>query len=380
MNEGHYQECTRCILNTKDDDEIYFNESGVCNHCIRYDQLAKDGIRTQQELEIKVREIKEAGRGNKYDCLIGISGGVDSTYVALKVKEYGLRPLVVHLDNGWNSAIAVKNINNIVEKLGFDLYTYVIDWEEFKDLQLSFLKASVVDLELTSDHAIFSVLYKLAYEFKIKYVISGFNIVTEGILPKSWRWSKFDWLNIKSIHKQFGTRRLKTFPHTSFFKKIYYDLVMKIQTIQILNYLNYNKDEAKEIIKEKLEWQDYGGKHFESIITRFFQGYILPEKFGIDKRRAHLASLICSGQITKAEAIEELKKEMYNDEQYKVDRDFFLKKFGLSESGLEEIMRLPIKKHSDYPSYETQHYAYHQKFFKSIGPLIKTIKKLIGRK
>jgi N-acetyl sugar amidotransferase len=374
-----FHECSQCVLNTNDDFEISFNQNGICNHCLRYEKLAQEGIKSIAELEKKVSQIKREGVGKQYDCIIGVSGGVDSTYVALKVKEFGLRPLVIHLDNGWNSATAVQNINNIIEKLGFDLYTHVINWEEFKDLQLSFLKASVVDLELTSDHAIFSVLYKLAYKFKIKYVISGFNITTEGILPKSWRWSKFDWLNIKSIHEKFGTKKLKTFPHLNFFRKFYYDLVLKIETIQILNYLDYDKEKAKEIIGKELGWKDYGGKHFESIITRFYQGYILPEKFGIDKRKAHLSSLICSHQITKSEALIELQKEKYNQQQYQEDRVFILKKFGMTEDQFEQIMQLPVKKHDDYPSYETQHYIYHQKFFKSISPLTNIVKAMLKK-
>jgi N-acetyl sugar amidotransferase len=374
-----FYECSQCVLNTNDDPDISFDKNGICNHCQNYEKLAKEGIKSLNDLLPKIEEIKLHGKGKKYDCLIGVSGGVDSTYVALKVKEFGLRPLVIHLDNGWNSAIAVQNINNIVEKLGFDLYTHVIDWEEFRDLQLSFLKASVVDLELTSDHAIFSVLYALAFKFKIKYVINGFNISTEGVLPKSWRWSKFDWLNIKAIHDKFGQRKLKTFPHLSFFKKFYYDALLKMETLPILNYLDYDKENAKKIIADALGWVDYGGKHFESIITRFYQGYILPEKFGIDKRKAHLSSLICSKQITKAEAFIELKKEKYNQLQYQEDRVFILKKFGLTEEQFQEIMKLPVKKHSDYPSYETQHYIYHKNFFKSISPFVKLIKKIVKK-
>ena len=378
-NMPDYRECVKCILNTTDDKAITFDKNGVCNHCLNYDKLVATGIKTEKQLESKVAEMKAAGNGKAYDCIIGVSGGIDSTYVALKVKEYGLRPLVIHLDNGWNSAIAVQNINNIVSKLNFDLYTHVIDWEEFKDLQLSFLKASVVDLELTSDHAIFSVLYKLAYKYKIKYVISGFNIATEGILPKSWRGSKFDWLNIKAIQEKFGTKKLKTYPHTDFFKKAYYDMVLKIDTVQILNYLNYDKEKAKEIIIKELGWQDYGGKHFESIITRFYQGYILPTKFKIDKRKAHLSTLICSGQLTKAEAFQELRKEMYAPSQYFEDRAFFLKKFDISNAEFEAIMQLPEQPHDAYPSYETSHYVYHEKFFRAISPITKLIRNILKR-
>ena len=377
MKKKDCKECTNCIMDSGDDPEITFNKNGICNHCTEFKkEWEKYPIGTAKrlaELENKIEEIKRNGKGKKYDCLIGLSGGVDSTYVALLVKKYGLRPLVVHLDNGWNSEIAVQNIHNIISKLGFDLYTIVINWEEFKDLQLSFLKASVVDLELTSDHAIFSTMFNLAHKYKVDYIISGFNLATEGILPAAWRWDKMDWLNIKDIHKKFGKKKLKTFPHLDFYKKFYYEFFKKIKTIQILNYIDYDKDKVKIEIAEKLNWKDYGGKHFESIITRFYQGYILPEKFGIDKRKAHLASMIAMGTISKEQALNELKKPIYEESQYKSDREFVLKKFGLSDAEFDKIMKLPIKLHTDYKNYRNREYHYHEQFFNKLN-------KTIGRK
>ena len=378
------QVCTKTVMDTIADPKITFDENGVSNYHYQYfERLEKfftGGEEGKKLLEETFERIKTEGKNAKYDCITGVSGGVDSTYVMHLCKKYGLRPLVVHLDNGWNSEIANQNINQIIDQTGFDLHTHVIDWEEFKDLQLSFLKASVVDLELTSDHAIFATIYNLAKKYNIKYLINGFNITTEGILPESWRWYKYDWLNIKSIHKQFGSVPLKTFPHISFFKKINFELIRKMETVMPLNMIDYNKEEAKELIKKEFGWRDYGGKHFESIITRFYQGYILPEKFGIDKRKAHLSTLICSGQMTREEALNELQTPIYDERMLKEDREFVLKKFGLSEEEFQQIMDLPVKEHTAYPSYLTKHYKYHENIMRSISPMTRVVKKALGIK
>lgn len=364
------------------DPDITFDENGVCNYYHLYNRRVRDffvgGEEGRKQLEEIFDQIRRDGEGKKYDCITGISGGVDSTYMAYLCKEYGLRPLIVHLDNGWNSEIANQNINNIIDKCGFDLHTHVIDWDEFRDLQLSFLKASVIDLELTSDHAIFATIYQQARKHKIKYLLNGFNITTEGILPQAWRWFKYDWLNIRSIQSQFGTRKLKTFPHVGFSKKFYYDVVLKTVPITPLNFLDYNKEEAKEVISRELGWRDYGGKHFESIITRFYQGYILPEKFGVDKRKAHLSTLIASGQMTRDEALEELKKPAYDPAMMAEDREFVLKKFGLTEAEFDALMNEPVKAHTEYPSYITSHYRYHENIMKAISPLTRMVKRVLG--
>ena len=270
-------------------------------------------------------------------------GGVDSTYVALKVNELGFRPLVVHFDNGWNSEIAVKNIENIVEKLGYDLYTHVFDWEEFKDLQLASFKANVVDIEAITDVAIQGVLLMLAAKFKIQYIISGYNYKTESILPKSWHYK--DYFNLIDIHRKFGTRPISLFPfHDSLLDKFRLKL-SPVETINILNFLDYDKKAAKKEIMEKLSWRDYGGKHYESVFTRFYQGYILPKKFGIDKRKAHLTNMICCGQITREEAIRELKAPIYDPEQLKQDYDFVLKKLGFTNEQFTEYINTPGQSH-----------------------------------
>lgn len=256
----------------------------------------------------------------------------------------------MHLDNGWNSELAVNNIRNIAKIFDFDLYTYVINWNEFRDIQVAYLKASVVDIEAITDHAIISALYKTARKFGVKYVLSGENIVTEGILPPNWVHNKSDFMNIKAIHKRLGTLRMKTYPHLSLFSWLFYSHIIKIQVIKLLNYLNYNKKAAKTIIKEQLDWRDYGGKHHESLFTKFYQSYILPEKFKIDKRKSHLSTLICSGQITREQALSEMSLPVYDENSLIEDKKYVLKKLELSEKEFENIMKLPIINHTDYPS------------------------------
>lgn len=350
--QQHYQVCTKCVMDTSDA-SITFDESGVCNHCHRYeDQMARipKGELAESELNALVNKIKEAGKGKQYDCIIGLSGGVDSTYVAyLAKKVLGLRPLAVHLDNGWNSELSVKNIENIVKKLGIDLYTHVIDWDEFKDIQLSFLKASTPDSEVPTDHAIFSILRKVRRKYKLDYVLNGINSKTESHHPLSWSQGHSDFGYIKSVHKQFGTTKIKTFPHGNIFT-IFEDRFSS-KWVNVLNYIDYNKNEAKKIITEELEWQDYGGKHFESIYTRFYQGYILPKKFGFDKRKMHLSSLICAGELKREEALKELELPPYPLDQQQADKEFLCKKFNLSIEQFDAIMNLPIKSYHDYPSY-----------------------------
>ncbi len=368
-----YRICSRCILSTADDPAIYFDEEGVCNHCHLYDKIISERIlpeptRKQHFLQL-IEEIKRKGAGKKYDCVIGVSGGVDSTYVAYLVKEFGLRPLAVHCDNGWNSELAVSNISNILQKLEIDLHTHVINWEEFRDLQLSYLKASVIDIEATSDHAIFASLYEAASKYGIKYILSGENYATEGILPERWIHNKNDLINIKAIFKKFGSGKIKTFPTLGFLKKGFFESIMGIQYIRILDLIDYKKGEAKKIISEKLNWRDYEGKHYESIITRFFQSYILPVKFHVDKRRSHLSTMICSGQLTRDEALIEVNKLPLDSIKLAEDKIYVLKKFGLTESEFDKIIALPQVAHTGYPSI--------MNFFKRVRPITRFVKKII---
>lgn len=356
-----YKICKRCIMDTSDP-EIYFDEKNNCNNCNNFFQELKkfphNLLKKEKEdyLNQIVEKIKEKGKNKKYDCIIGVSGGVDSTYVAYLVKKLGLRPLAVHLDNGWNSELSVKNIENILNKLNIDLYTYVIDWEEFKDLQISFLKASTPDAEIPTDHAIFALLYKIANQNNIKYIIGGNNFNTESILPLSWSMGHNDWKYIKYIHKKFGTKKLKTYPKRTLFNDFYYRWIKKINYIRILDYIEYIKEDALKIIEKELEWKNYGGKHHESIYTKFFQAYILPVKFGFDKRRGHLSTLICSNQITREKALEIINQELYNELDLKRDIEYVSGKLGFTNKEFEEIMKLSVRKFWDYPSYEKSWY------------------------
>jgi N-acetyl sugar amidotransferase len=351
-NDPAYRQCAITVMDNIADPDIRFDEKGICHYYYDYQQAAKTGLHEgpagEAKLQALVQKIKDEGRGKPYDCLIGLSGGVDSSYVAWLVKKLGLRPLAVHLDNGWNSELAVKNVENIITRLNIDLYTLVVNWEEFKDIQLAYLRASVVDIEVVSDHAIFATMYKLAKEKKTGYIISGTNIVTEHIMPPSWLYKKMDFTNLKDIHNQYGKVKLKTYPTFDFKKYVYYSAVLKLNPVSILNYVPYNKKEVKELITRELGWRDYGGKHYESLFTKFYQAYILPEKFKIDKRKAHLSTLICSGQITKEQALHELAQPLYAAADLNQDKEYVLKKLGLSEQEFETIMKTPPRRHEDF--------------------------------
>lgn len=345
--------CTRCVMDTTDPD-IVFDQNGVCNHCHGYARRSSsellDQAAARDKLQRQVAQIKKDGLGHRYDCIIGVSGGVDSTYVAYLVKELGLRPLAVHLDNGWDAELAVKNIQTILEHLHIDLYTLVLDWDEFRDLQNAFFQASVANVEALTDHAINASLFMIAAKEHIRYIISGSNLVTEAIMPPSWMYDNRDWRHIKGIHKRFGTLPIRTYPHAGLLKYFYYIVIRGIKYISILNYCQYNKHEAKAFLLEMMGWRDYGGKHYESIFTRFFQAYFLPNKFGMDKRLPHLSSMICAGQITREQALEELRKPAYPPELFKDDYVFFLKKMGYTHEDFDAIMKSPTKTYRDYPS------------------------------
>lgn len=365
-----YQICTKCVMDTTDT-EIVFDEYGVCNHCHDYEERKKrliaDPILREKALQEIIQKVKDAGKGKKYDCIVGISGGVDSSYVAYLAKQWGLNALLVHLDNGWDSELAVKNVENIVKYTGYDLYTLVINWEEFKDLQRSFFKADVIDLELLSDHAIFATVYKLTREYGIKYLLSGENFETEAIMPRSWNWRKSDATNIKAIHALYGERKLKTFPFMGTLKKTIYQYGGVAQSIPILNYLDYNKEKVMSILESEISWKYYGGKHYESIFTRFYQGYILPKKFGVDKRIAHYSTLINSGQMNREDALKNLQNEVYPIELQQEDFELVCKKLDFSHEELEEYMKRKPKSHLEYGNDE--------KIFQLMRKVYKVIKK-----
>jgi len=340
------------------DPDIVFDEKGVCSHCksamerLKRPPYGLSPIDKEEALNKLIQNIKERGKEQKYDCVIGLSGGVDSSYVAYLVKQWGLRPIAVHVDNGWDSEESTRNIENICRILNIDLYTNVLDWKEFKDLQLAFLKASTPDSDIPADNAIFETLYRVANEYGIKYILAGYNTSSESILAKAWSQGYFDQRYIKCLYRKFGEKRkLKKIKILSQYQISYYWKIKKMKLIVTLDYVSYDKEDAKRFLKEELNWQDYGRKHGESTFTRIFQEFILPRKFGYDKRRAHYSSLIVAGQLSRNEAIELLKEPLYTNEIDAInDILFFCDKFGISKDDFEKIMSLPAKSINDYPN------------------------------
>lgn len=355
MKPRSYQQCTRCVMDTTDP-EISFDESGYCNNCAEFlDKRIKhkyQGEESDKALEHVIEDIKRAGKGREYDCVIGLSGGIDSSYAAAIAKQKGLRVLAVHLDNGWNSEEAVMNIKNIARKLEIDYESYVLDWEEFRDLQLAFLKASVPEAETPTDMAIPAAWHYYAAKYDIKYIISGGNFATEGILPRSWHYNAKDMKYFNHIQKTFGSKRLEGFPTFGFQKEMYYKLVRGINIVYLLNYVPYAKQDAMEYLKEKLEWKFYGGKHYESKYTGFIQSYYLYEKFQIDYRRATLSAQICTREVSRDEALEELQDKPYNSSKVEDEKQYISKKLQLSKDEFEKILNLPGKYFWDYPNDE----------------------------
>lgn len=350
-----YQLCTQCVMDTSDE-EITFDAQGRCSHCTGYERDSKiagvvDPRVREEQLARAVEQIKRDGKGRRYDCIIGISGGVDSSYVALKVVELGLRPLAIHLDNGWNTETAVGNIEQAVRGLKIDLYTVVLDWEEFRDIQLAFLRGGTPDYEVPTDHAIFSSVFKQAWRFRVPWLVMGHNIASELVLPTSWAQGHFDWPYIRSVHRRYGRRPIPTFPHFSTVEYFRFRRWSARRSLNILNYLDYDRGRAIAELERSIGWRNYGGKHYESIYTRFIQGYILPERFGYDKRRAHLASLVLAGQKTREEALEILRTPTYaSQDMLEQDRIFVLKKLGLSEAEFDAIMKAPRRTKADFDS------------------------------
>lgn len=354
-DKHRYRICARCIMDTTDPD-IKFDENGVCSHCKRYDELLPKRVFHWEEGQVRlsalVQLIKKAGRGKEYDCIIGVSGGVDSTYVAYLCKILGLRPLAVHFDNGWNSELAVKNIEKALKILDIDLYTYVINWDAFKNIQISFLHASTPDGEIPTDHAINALLFMEASKRGIQFIINGMNFATESMAVKAWAYGHSDWKYIRSVHRIFGECKLKEYPHYNFLHLFWWTFIKRIKVVSILNYVPYEKKAVMNVLQNELGWTYYGGKHYESVYTRFYQGYLLPRKFNIDKRRGHLSDLILSGQLTREEALKEIEQPIYNEQLLKKDMEFVIKKLNLTEDSFQRIMALPSKSYRDYPNNE----------------------------
>jgi N-acetyl sugar amidotransferase len=350
------QICTRCIIDASVPN-VSFNEAGICNFCSEFLEsssylMNQKPEERQRALETLINKVKRNGRGGKYDCIVGVSGGVDSSWALVQIVKLGLRPLAVHMDNGWNSEASQNNIENLVKRLGVDLFTYVIDWDEYRNLLQAFLDADVIDVELLADNALVAVMYNQAAKYRLHYILTGYNQITEGFpMPAEWSWNKFDRRNIVAIGKRFGNIKLKTFPAIGTLRWAYYHYIRLIQLNPTLNYLEYNKPEAFEILQRDYGYKPYPYKHYESVLTRFYQGYILPAKFGVDKRKVHLSALVAAGQMTREEALNKLDGIAYSTEkELNDDKEYFIKKMGWSMAQLENYITRPEVKHTAYKS------------------------------
>lgn len=355
MNQ-HYQVCSRCVMDTSARD-IVFNSDGVCNYCTDLEAGTKNTLglapeEKERRLQALVTEVKAQGKGKPYDCIVGVSGGVDSSWVLVKAVELGLRPLAVHMDNGWNSELAQNNIENLINGLGVDLYTHVIDWHEYRKLMQAFFDANVVDIELLYDNAMTAVNYQQAAKYGLKHLLAGTNEATEGMqIPESWNWFKFDKKNLRSIAKRFSDVKIETFPLFGIGEYIRYAVIQKIRWVSILDLMEFNKFSAMQQLHERYSYKPYPYKHYESIFTRFYQGYILPEKFGVDKRRVHMSTLIVTGQMSRDEALADLAKIPYHSQrELDEDKQYFLKKMGWTPAQLDAYIKAPAVAHDYYPS------------------------------
>lgn len=351
-----YKICSRCVMD-ETDASIQFDENGVCNHCHKFDEVQSlqlfTGTDGESRLQDIVRKIKEEGAGKEYDCIIGLSGGVDSSYLAVKIKDFGLRPLVVHVDAGWNSELAVSNIEKIIKYCGYDLHTHVMNWEEMRDLQLSYMKAAVANQDVPQDHAFFSSMYHFAVKNNIKYILSGGNLATEAVFPDTWHGSAMDAINLKDIHKRYGSKPLRDYKTISFFEYYFwYPFAKGMRTVRPLNFMDYNKKEAEQYLQDTVGYRSYARKHGESIFTKLFQNYYLPTKFGYDKRKLHYSSMILSEQMSREEAIAKLAEPLYDANELEVDIDYFCKKMRINRQQFDELMQAPMHDYSDFKSWD----------------------------
>ena len=336
---------------------ISFDEIGQCSYCTDFLTRSRDVLefvdeKRSRDLKKLVEEIKRKGKGKKYDCIIGVSGGVDSSWVLVQAVNQGLRPLAVHMDNGWNSELAQNNISNLLEHLGVDLFTYVIDWTEYRRLMQAFFDADVIDIELLYDNAMLAVNYSLARKYRLRYILSGSNAATEGMkIPPGWTWYKYDVRNIKAIARQFGNVKLKSFPSLSTFGYVYNRFIRRINWIPFPDFFRYDKTAVLNLLESEYGYRRYPYKHYESVFTRFYQGYILPNKFGIDKRRVHLSTLVISGQISRNEALKVMELSPYpTPQEQEEDIDYFLKKMRWSKNDLSTYLSRSERDHDEFAS------------------------------
>jgi len=351
-----YQICTNCVMDTSDL-KIRFDEQGVCDHCNTFKNDILPHWHTDERGHNKllsiVKKIKRQGRGKEFDCLMGMSGGIDSSYLLyIMVEKYGLRPLVFHVDAGWNSQIAVNNIERLVDGLGLDLYTEVINWEEMKDLQLAFFKSGVPHIDTPQDHSFFATMYKFASRHNIKYILTGGNYSTECIRnPIEWMYYQTDSIQLRDIYKKHGTGKLKDYPVTNIlWHKIFLPFIKKIKLIRPLDFFPYNKDEAMKMLIDKFGFQEYPQKHFESRFTRFYESYWLTKKFGYDTRKVQYSSLILTNQMTRQDALMKLKQPAYNPKTIHQDFEYIATKLEISVEELQSYMDAPNKTYRDYKS------------------------------
>lgn len=358
MTTKEHRVCVNCVMDTTDS-KISFGPDGVCDHCRTFYKEIQPNWHTDErgrrQLDELVSKIKTAGAGRDFDCIIGMSGGIDSSYLTYIAKRVcDLRPLVFHVDAGWNSDIAVNNIEKLVDGLGLDLYTEVIDWEEMRDLQLAFFKAGVPHIDTPQDHAFFAMMYKFAEEHRVKYILTGANYSTECIRnPMEWMYYQSDSIQLRDIHRKFGTRPLKTFPTTSILRhKVYLPYLKGIKVVNPLNYVPYVKEDAISFLQLEFGWQPYAQKHFESRFTKFYESYWLPKKFGYDTRKVQFSSLILTGQMTREAALHQLSRPAFDEATLEHDLEYVATKLGISVDELKEYLEAPSKSYRDYKSQE----------------------------
>ena len=352
-----YQICSSCVMDTSDS-KIIFDENGMCDHCNTFFNHTlpnwQTGDKGRLELEALVRTIKASGQNKDFDCIIGMSGGIDSSYLTYIATEFGLRPLVFHVDAGWNSQEAVNNIEKVVDKLELDLYTEVIDWQEIRDLQLAYFKSGVPHIDTPQDHAFFAMMYKFAEQHNIKYILTGANLSTECIRnPIEWMYYQSDSIQLRDIHAKFGTRPLVNYPVTSILRhKIWLPYFKGIKVVRPLNMVEYDKAATVKMLTEKFGWQPYPQKHFESRFTRFYEGYWLPIKFGFDTRKVQYSSLIVTGQMTRDEPLERLKTPALDEATVRQEFEYVANKLEITTDELQGYLEAPNKTFRDYKSQE----------------------------
>ncbi len=358
-----------CLYDAHNYPSIVLNEDGVCDICISTREIL-DRIRSKRsndQINELLKTLKSSKSGN-YDCIIGVSGGADSSFLVHKAKEWNLNPLLIHIDGGWNSEISAGNIRKLVQKTGFSLHTVVLPWDEIRDVQKAFIKANVLDIDLPFDNAMLYYLYKTAKDFKVKYILNGYNFETEGLMPNEYTHYKLDKKNILDIHRKFGSSAIHNIRFIGTMDFFRFERIHGIRFIQPLDYMNYNKKEAVQLMTDLYDWKDYGEKHHENLYTRFYQSYILPEKFGIDKRIAHYSILICSNQITKAEALELIRIPTYEPKKIEKEKAYFLKKMQISEEEFDDYIKAPRVDHFKFRS--------ELSFYRRVKPVYRILKRI----